>query len=154
MNRELVTLSPDDDVYAAMQIFLRRRFSGAPVVDADGRLLGILSEKDCLRVLAGEAWDGLPEGKVRDYMTTTVSTVRADTPLIDVVGRFLGRPYRRFPVVDDDGRVLGQISRRDILRAILEMRDNTYLYGSEDRGVDLEETFGVDSAMRLARRLH
>ena len=74
MTRSVVTLSPDMDVYGALQRLLKKKISGAPVVDLDGHLVGVLSEKDCLKVLTGEALDGLPEGKVSDYMTRSVQS--------------------------------------------------------------------------------
>ena len=155
MNPAVVTFRPDTDIYQAIKTFLKQRFSGAPVVDDDHRVVGILSEKDCLRVLTGEIWDGLPEGNVGDYMTHPVSTVEPDTTILDIAGRFLTKPYRRLPVLGEDGRLVGQISRRDVLGAIDSMRDNTFLYGSQDHQLNLDEGpgAGVDTAMRIARGL-
>ena len=110
MTRSLVTLSPEDGIYKAIKVLLRRKISGAPVVDASGRLVGILSEKDCLRVLVGAALDGLPDGQVRNFMTETVESIRPDASLYDLTHRFITGSYRRLPVVDDGGRVVGQVS--------------------------------------------
>lgn len=152
MTRSVVTLEPGHDIYTAMRILLTRRISGAPVVDEGGNVVGILSEKDCLKVLAAEAYDGLPEGRVADFMTKPVESVLPDTSVYDIVGRFLHMPYRRLPVIDEQGRLLGQISRRDVLRAIESIRENSYLYGSaEHKPMDIEAGMGVDTAMRLAR---
>ena len=85
MARSVVTLSPDMDIYGAVQLLLKKEISGAPVVDPEGRLVGVLSEKDCLKVLAGGALDGLPEGKVSDYMTRSVESVTPTTSLYDIV---------------------------------------------------------------------
>ncbi len=154
MNTSVVTFRPDTDIYEAIRTFLKNRFSGAPVIDADAKVIGILSELDCLRVLTAEAWDGFPEGKVGDYMTAKVASVKPDTSVYDIVGTFLNKPYRRLPVLDDDGKLLGQISRRDVLGAIDNMRENPYLYGSKDQQLDLEEgAGGVHSAMKRARGL-
>ncbi len=149
MARSEMTLSPETDIYRVIQLLLKHRLSGAPVVDAEGRLVGILTEKDCLKVLAGEAFDGLPEGHVQDYMTRDVDTLTPTASLYDIVDRFLGKAYRKLPVVDDQGRVIGQVSRRDTLRAMESIRDNSYLYGSKD--AHLPEGGGVDSTMRMAR---
>ena len=149
MARSEMTLSPETNIYRAVQLLLNHRLSGAPVVDAEGRLVGILTEKDCLKALAAEAFDGLPEGHVQDYMTRDVDTVTPTASLYDIVGRFLGKTYRKVPVVDDQGRVIGQVSRRDTLRAMESIRDNSYLYGSKDEHP--LEGGGVDSAMRMAR---
>ena len=74
MNTSVVTFRPDTDIYEAIRTFLKNRFSGAPVIDAEAKVIGILSELDCLRVLTAEAWDGFPEGKVGDYMTAKVAS--------------------------------------------------------------------------------
>ena len=125
MARSEMTLSPETNIYRALQLLLKHRLSGAPVVDAEGRLVGILTEKDCLKVLLGEAFDGLPESRVQDYMTRNVDTVAPTSSLSDIVGRFLGKRYRKLPVVDNQGRVIGQVSRRDTLRAVESIRANS-----------------------------
>ena len=125
MARSEMTLSPETNIYRALQLLLKHRLSGAPVVDAEGRLVGILTEKDCLKVLLGEAFDGLPESRVQNYMTRNVDTVAPTSSLSDIVGRFLGKRYRKLPVVDNQGRVIGQVSRRDTLRAVESIRANS-----------------------------
>ena len=149
MARSEMTLSPETNIHCAMKSLLKHRLLGAAVVDADGRLVGMLTEKDCLKMLAGEAFDGLPEGRVQDYMTREVETMSPTASLYEIVQRFLGKTYRKLPVVDDRGRVIGQLSRRDALRALESIRDNSYLYGSKD--LRPLEGGGVDTAMRVAR---
>ncbi len=151
MNEHPFTLFPDQDIYRAIRAFIDKKLTGAPVVDEQGRLVGILSEKDCLKILSAEAFDGLPEGKVSSYMTPSVETIRPDTSVYEIVDRFLNGPYRRLPVVDGEFHLLGQVTRRDVLIAIESMRDNPYLYGTEDRQLPAEEGAGVDTAMRRAR---
>ncbi len=151
MSPLVVTLSPDNDIYDAMKILLKKRISSAPVIDAERHLVGILSEKDCLRILSAEAFDGMPQGTVAGYMTGPVETLTPQTSVYDIVHRFLSRAFHQMPVVDSEGNVLGQVSRRDVLRAIESMRDNSYLYGTADQQLSLEEETGVDSAMRRAR---
>ena len=149
MMRSVVTLSPEDGIYQAITVLLKRKLSGAPVVDTSGRLVGILSEKDCSRVLVGAALDGFPDGRVRSHMTETVETIRPDASLYEIAHRFITRSYRRLPVVDDGGRVVGQVSRRDALAAFEAIRDDPRLYGpGEQRPTDRT---GVDSAMRIFR---
>ena len=123
------------------------------MVDKDQTLVGLLSEKDCLKVVSATAFDGTPTGTVADYMTQTVNSVGPSASIYDVVDRFLQNHFRRLPVVDPDGRLLGQVSRRDVLAVIESMRDNPYLYGTEDKRLHpgKDEVMGVDSAMRRAR---
>ena len=149
MARSEATLDPESDIYDALKRLLKSRQTGAPVVDRDGTLLGMLTERDCLKVLVGGALDGLPAGKVSDYMTAPAESITPTTSLFDIAHIFLTRSYRKLPVVDPDGRVIGQVSRRDMLIAIGSARDNPRLYGVEDQRPT--DDAGVDSAMRLAR---
>lgn len=150
MTRE-ATLSPEMDIYRAMTKLLRSKLSGAPVVDDQGCLIGMLSERDCFKVLVGGALHGRPGGTVRDFMTQTAESIAPGTSLFEIVHIFLTRPFRKLPVVDDARRVVGQVSRRDALIALERLRDNPWLYGSDDRRPLDETGTGVDSAMRMAR---
>jgi CBS-domain-containing membrane protein len=149
MSRSVVTLKYDIDIYAAVRTLLKHKISGAPVVNEDKKLVGVLSEKDCLKVLVGSALDGLPEGRVSDYMTEQVETISPSSSIYEVVHRFISRSYRRLPVVDDSGCLVGLVSRRDALAAIESIRDNSFLYGTKDQHPP--DGSGVDSAMRIAR---
>ena len=151
MAKSVVTLSPETDVYSAMRTLLKKKISGAPVVDQDGNVVGVLSEKDCLKVVTAEAYDGFPKGAVGNYMTRKIDTIAPSTSIYDIVNRFLQGHFRRLPVVDETGRLVGQVSRRDVLAAIESIRDNSYLYGTEDKHLPSDESMGVDSAMRRAR---
>lgn len=154
MTREVVTFTPETDLYEAMSVLLSRKFSGASVVDGAGILVGVLSERDCLRVIAGEVFDGLPEGRVGDYMSRDLITVSPSTSLFDIAALFLNRPIRRLPVVEEDARLVGQISRRDVLWAIESMREH-YLYPKQKHELDTtnDGLGGVSSAMEKARGL-
>ncbi len=124
MARSEATLHPESDIYNAMERLLKGRLTGAPVVDDEGALLGMLTERDCLKVMVDGALDGLPRGKVSDYMTSPAESITPTTSLYDVAQIFLTRSYRKLPVVDRAGRVIGQVSRRDILVAIESARDS------------------------------
>lgn len=154
MTREVVTFTPETDLYEAMSVLLSRKFSGASVVDSEGTLVGVLSEKDCLRVIAGEVFDGLPEGRVGDYMSRDLITVSPSTSLFDITALFLNRPIRRLPVVEEDARLVGQISRRDVLWAIESMREY-HLHPKQEHELDTtnDGLGGVSSAMEKARGL-
>lgn len=123
MRRSLVTLTPEMPIFDAIRLLLRHGISGAPVVDAEGHLVGICSELDCLRILAsGEFYedDHREEGHVADYMSTGFTSVAPHTDIYSLAQIFLSRSLRRLPVMDGD-RLLGQLSRRDVLRAMEEL---------------------------------
>lgn len=150
MARSEITLRPGMDIYDALRRLLKSKLTGAPVVDGDGMLLGMLTERDCLKVVVAGALDGWPGGNVSDYMTSPAKSIGPDTTLYDIVHLFLTRPYRKLPIVNKTGRVIGQVSRRDALVAFESARDNPRLFGSREEPAP--EGSGVDSAMRLARR--
>ena len=77
MTKKILSLSPDMSIESAISILLKNQISGAPVVDEENRLVGMLSEKDCLRIFANGAYNVLPGGVVSKYMSTTVETVSA-----------------------------------------------------------------------------
>ncbi|MGH8457989.1 MAG: CBS domain-containing protein [Nevskiales bacterium] len=120
MTTRLLTFSPDTEVMAALRQLVTRGHSGAPVVEADGRIVGMLSEKDCLKVAVMANYEDVSPGAVRDYMSPNVASVSPDTSLLEVAGRFIDAPFKRFAVVVD-GKLVGQISRSDELRAIDEL---------------------------------
>lgn len=117
MARDLVTLAPDMEINRAMHILLKRRISGAPVVDAGGWLVGVLSKKDCLKAALDASYYREWGGTVDKYMSRDVQTLDAGTDIITAVRSFLDTTYRRFPVMED-GRLVGQISRADALQAM------------------------------------
>ena len=123
MATKLVTVHPEQSIYDAVDLLIDRGISGVPVTDASGNLLGILSEKDCLAVLTHDAQEGLPNHVTVDQlMSRNPFTIRSDMAAVRAAEIFTTRPFRRLPVVDKEGRLVGQISRRDVLRAIQIMR--------------------------------
>ena len=121
MTRTLVTFKPETSVLDAIHVLVKHRIAGAPVVDDAGNLVGMLSELDCLKVALQAGYHGEYGGPVRDYMTADVKTVNAEMSIVDLAQRFLDSRFRRFPVTDRN-RLVGQISRRDVLRALELLR--------------------------------
>lgn len=119
MATDLVTFTPDMAITSALSLLVKHGHSGAPVVE-DERLVGMLSEKDCLKVALVANFEGVEPGSVRDFMTADVATVAPDADLLDVASRFVDAPFKRLPVVEN-GRLIGQISRSDVLRAIHDL---------------------------------
>lgn len=120
MARNLVTLSPEMDVLHAISIFVEKQISGAPVLDRFGNLVGMLSEKDCMRIALTAGYYGEWGGRVQEYMHSPVTTIDADMPIVEVAQLFAEREFRRYPVTED-ARLVGQISRSDVLRALQEL---------------------------------
>jgi predicted transcriptional regulator len=119
MARDLVTLTPEMEINHAMHILLERRFSGAPVLDENGWLVGVLSKKDCLKTALHAAYWRDWGQTVAVYMSRDVQTLQADMDIVSAAEAFLASSFRRFPVMHQ-GQMVGQISRADILRALSE----------------------------------
>jgi CBS domain-containing protein len=137
MRQPVVTIAPDASIAAAIALMLERQLSGLPVVDSDGRLVGILSEGDFLRraELGTEVkrprWLEFMRGpgraaedfvhshgrKVHELMTPMPISVGPETSLADIVDRMIKHKIKRVPVVAD-GRLVGIVSRADLLRAL------------------------------------
>ena len=120
MAGHLVTFKPDMDVMDAIHELVKQRIAGAPVVDDKGDLVGMLSELDCLKVALNAGYYGDWGGPVAGYMSTSVESVDADMNIVDLAQKFLESGFRRFPVLRNN-RLVGQISRRDALRALSEL---------------------------------
>jgi CBS domain-containing protein len=119
MATDLIVLRPEMEILHAMTVLLEKRISGAPVVDAEGTLVGVLSKKDCLRAALHAAYHQEWGSPVARHMSAPVETLDVDLDLVTAVERFLASPYRRFPVLHE-GQLVGQISRADLLRALVE----------------------------------
>lgn len=124
MTRSVVTVRPDMSILAAVRVLVERRISGVPVTDDAGNLQGILSEHDCLRVIAGGSYDGEQTHltqDVSDLMTRDCQTVTPDADVHAIASLFLDEHIRRVPVIEA-GKLIGLVSRRDVLLGIAQMR--------------------------------
>jgi len=120
MTPHLVTLTPAMELLDAIHLLVEKQVSGAPVVDAQGNLVGILTERDCLARVLVATYHSEAAGRVAEVMTHNIETVDADMSLIDIVQSFVDSKYRRYPVTHNN-RLVGIISRRDALRAMIEL---------------------------------
>jgi predicted transcriptional regulator len=120
MVTKLVTLSPSMDAFEAIDLLLKYRISGAPVVDPERNYLGVFSERCCMSLLVEGAYQQLPSIQVYAYMDTHAQTIDEDMDLLSIAQIFLNTHARRLPVLDE-GKLVGQISRRDVLKAIHAM---------------------------------
>lgn len=118
MDTVVPTLSPETGIMTAVDFLLRHRVTGAPVVDADEKLVGIITETDLLKLVT-EGIQGEPpvDATVAEYMTTDVTTVSPTVDIYYIAGIFLTNKFRRLPVVEK-GKIVGAITLFDLLRVI------------------------------------
>lgn len=126
MTTALVTIAPESDAGDAINTLLSHRVSGLPVVDRDGQFRGVFSERSAMRVLIDLTWNQMSRGPVSAWMDSDrARTVTEQTLLPELRARFSETHYRRLPVLNH-GRLSGQVSRRDVLRAELDGMVNSY----------------------------
>lgn len=117
MQEKLVTVTPDATLTEAIHLLMKHRISGLPVVDANQHLVGIVTEKDMLRLLYEERGSAT---RVSDLMVTRVRAFQADDPLELVCDCLMANHFRRVPIVEGE-RLVGLISRADLMPTILEL---------------------------------
>jgi CBS domain-containing protein len=120
MSAAVVTFKPEMEIMEAVRILVEKGISGAPVVDHFGNLVGMLTEHDCIKVALNAGYYGDLGGKVTEFMHPHVETIDVDASILDVAEKFIHNEYRRYPVVDES-RLAGQISRHDVLKALIAL---------------------------------
>lgn len=117
MTRDVIVLSPRTSVHQALSLLLANDISGAPVVDERGEVVGMLTGRDVLGAIYDASYHQDLGGPVSAYMARDVRSVDVDADVMEVIELFLKTPFRRFPVMRGT-RLVGLISRRDVMRAI------------------------------------
>jgi len=127
MTSQLVIFTPDQSIHEVMRAFIKHRISGGPVVDESGQLVGVISEADCMKEISDSRYFNLPilDKSVAHFMTDKVDTIDANTSVFDAAALFSKSSRRRYPVLDNK-RLVGQVSRKDIVIAALEMKSQTW----------------------------
>lgn len=120
MATELITVTPETEILEVIKIFLEKDITGTPVLNDKKELVGIIDDKDCLRLLIDSVYHNQPikNTLVASYMTDVMRTIHIDANVVDAAKIFLETKFKRLLVVDDKGKLTGQVSRKDILKAI------------------------------------
>ena len=119
MKTNVISVNPEMPIFDALNLLVQHKISGMPVVNEQMEVIGILTEKDVLKLLIDINLD--IKKTVDDYMTRDVVCFKEEDSAIDVCKFFITRPYRRVPIVRD-GKLVGIVSRRDIVELILEAK--------------------------------
>lgn len=122
MSTRIITVTPDTDVSQAIKKLLDHKITSVPVVDERGKLVGVFSEKDGMKVVIDSAYNQNMAGKVKEFMTKDPVIISAETGLVDVAEKFQDTTARSFPVFKD-GELAGMISRIDVLRALIAIAE-------------------------------
>ncbi len=128
MTRDLITFKPEDSIEFVIDTLLKNKISGGPVVNDNYELIGIISQGDCLKQISESRYYNMPMDNSRTVekaMVKNVETIDGSLNIFDAVNRFLESKKRRFPIVEN-GKLAGQISQTDILKAAMHLKETTW----------------------------
>lgn len=127
MTRNLITFSENQPVIDVMNTLIKKRISGGPVVNEKNELIGIISEGDCIKEISHSRYYNQPleNAKVKDHMVTDIETIDGNMNVFDAADKFLTSKRRRFPILEN-GKLVGQISQKDVLKAALRLKGNSW----------------------------
>lgn len=156
MSKRPVAVHRDASIADAIDVMLRRDLSGLPVIDDGRRLVGILSERDCLRVIAVGQYTNDDHERLRsvaEFMSPPTYTAAPEVGLYSLADFFLTHHQRRLPILQRD-KLIGIVSRRDVLRGIQEMiRRRALPLPAELRGPSLYPSAAETPAGVIGTRL-
>jgi len=128
MTSKLITFTADDSLDYVISQLIKYKISGGPVVNEKNELIGIISETDCIKHISESKYYNMPSDNnntVGKHMVTDVDTIDKDMNIFDAAFKFLSSRRRRFPVCDN-GKLIGQLSQKDVLKAALKVKGNTW----------------------------
>jgi CBS domain-containing protein len=127
MTKNLVTFKADQSIEEVVNAIIKYRISGGPVVNDKHELIGLISETDCIKQVSESRYYNMPMNNdtVEKYMVKDVDTIDGNMNIFDAATKFLESHRRRFPIVEN-GKLVGQISQKDILKAALSLKGDTW----------------------------
>ena len=122
MLKKPVLVTPETDLFEAIHLILVNKLSGLTVVDEQKHPVGVLSELDCLKAILTGTYYQMVGGRVGDYMTSpVVDMVSPNDDILLVAQSMIDNKRRRRPVVGASGALVGQVTCRQMLKALKEM---------------------------------
>ncbi len=127
MCKELITFKPEQSVEEVIEILIKNKISGGPVVNDYNELVGVISEGDCLKQISESRYYNMPmeNDNVEKRMIRDVETIDGNMNVLDAANKFLESKRRRFPIVED-GKLVGQISQKDILIVAMKLKGHNW----------------------------
>ena len=126
MQRQPLSLTADMSVAAAVEKLLKSSQIGAPVVDDKGQVVGWVSEQDVLASLLESSYYCEQVANVNDVMRTEVLAMKAEDTIIELAQKMLDVRPKMYPVTDEEGHLIGLITRRDVLKAMDKQQQTCY----------------------------
>lgn len=116
MSTELITLREDDNLEDALKALINHRITGLPVVNSKGEMVGVLSEYDLIRQISRHEKLNPKVFLEKIEFSKNPQSISVETPLGEIVKQFLDAKFRRVPVLDQNKKLVGIITRRDLMR--------------------------------------
>lgn len=128
MTKKLITFKAEDSLDYVIHQLITNKISGGPVINQAQELIGIISETDCIKHISESKYYNMPSdmnNTVGKHMAIEVETIDKNMNIFDAATKFINSKRRRFPIVED-GKLIGQISQKDVLKAALKIKGNTW----------------------------
>jgi CBS domain-containing protein len=127
MTTTLITFTPNQSIEDVMETLIKNRISGGPVVNEKHELVGIISEGDCIKQISESRYYNMPmqNDTIEKHMAMNVETIDGNMNIFDAATKFLEAKRRRFPIVEN-GKLVGQISQKDILKAAMALTGHNW----------------------------
>lgn len=129
MKHKVITLNPEQTIIEIVTVMLDEGIGGAPVLNPKGEMIGFIGLKDCLDAIISDEYYDQHTSIVSSHMMTSIKTVSENTSLIDLALEFSHCTYHRFPVLSSKGKLVGIVSRKDVLAAMRKIFDDEHGHG-------------------------
>ena len=124
MSTQVTVFKPEESIISALRKLVKQGRSGGPVIDNEGKLIGIISEIDCLKEALMDGYHQQVGDRVADHMSTDIDFVKQEDDIIKCADYFY-KGRRRLPVLDND-KLVGIITRKDFAKALINRIDNPH----------------------------
>jgi len=128
MTTKLITFQPAQTIHDVIATLIKYKISGGPVVNDKNELIGIISETDCIKHISDSKYYNMPmdnSHSLANNMVSEVETIDKNMNIFDAATKFINSGRRRFPIIEN-GKLIGQISQKDVLKAALKMKGNSW----------------------------
>ena len=132
MTKDVISVKKETPIYEAMELLVKNEITGMPVVDDDMTLVGVVTEKDCLRLFYAD--EDEKNKTVRHFMTQPAVHYNENDSLQSICDFMMINYFRRVPITSKEGKVVGILSRSDIIVHILQLRRDEKLMPAEKAG--------------------
>ncbi len=127
MTTNLITFKPNQSIEETIETLIKHKISGGPVVNESNELIGIISEGDCIKQLSDSRYYNMPMDNlsIENHMAKNVETIDGEMDIFDAANKFIEAKRRRFPIVVN-GKLVGQISQKDVLKAAMNLKGQNW----------------------------